>query len=204
MDKSDGQFRGTADMDFREITEDEIKGGSGQEKETLAERGQETGEDEKKSGHDGEQDSEYEELCYMCRRPESKTGKLMSLPGGLHICSDCMQRAFESFENSGLQYSDLLRMTVLPPGMDLQSLEMMQVPQKQKLKKKKEKDKEKTEPEFDLKSIPLPHQIKARLDEYVVGQESAKKVISVAVYNHYKRVIADPSDGVEIEKSNSC
>ena len=50
MDKSDGQFRGTADMDFREITEDEIKGGSGQEKETLAERGQETGEDEKKSG----------------------------------------------------------------------------------------------------------------------------------------------------------
>ena len=202
MDKSDGQFRGTADMDFREITEDEIKGGSGQEKETLAERGQETGEDEKKSGHDGEQDSEYEELCYMCRRPESKTGKLMSLPGGLHICSDCMQRAFESFENSGLQYSDLLRMTVLPPGMDLQSLEMMQVPKKQKLKKKKEKDKEKTEPEFDLKAIPLPHQIKARLDEYVVGQESAKKVISVAVYNHYKRVIADPSDGVEIEKSN--
>ena len=57
MDKSDGQFRGTADMDFREITEDEIKSGSGQEKETLAERGQETGEDEKKSGHDGEQDS---------------------------------------------------------------------------------------------------------------------------------------------------
>ena len=40
------------------------------------------------------------------------------------------------------------------------------------------------------------------LDEYVVGQEKAKKAISVAVYNHYKRVFADPGDGVEIEKSN--
>lgn len=204
MDKSDGQFHETADMDFREITEDEIKDGSGQEQEMPAKRDQETDQEKQKGSHDKKQDSEYEELCYMCRRPESRAGKLMNLPGGLHICSDCMQRAFESFENSGLQYSDLLRMTMLPPGMDLQSLEMMQVPQKQKLKKKKEKDKdkEKTEPEFDIKSIPLPHQMKARLDEYVVGQESAKKVISVAVYNHYKRVIADPSDGVEIEKSN--
>lgn len=202
MDKSDGQFHGSADMDFREITEDEREENeSGQDGNVLTESGQEKAQD-KKDGHEEERNSEYEELCYMCRRPESRAGKLMNLPGGLHICSDCMQRAFESFENSGLQYSDLLRMTVLPPGMDLQNLEMMQVPKKQKLKKKKEKDKEKTEPEFDIKSIPLPHQIKARLDEYVVGQESAKKVISVAVYNHYKRVIADLSDGVEIEKSN--
>ena len=38
-----------------------------------------------------------------------------------------------------------------------------------------------------MKDIPAPHQIKARLDEYVIGQEKAKKVVSVAVYNHYKR-----------------
>ena len=136
MDKSDGQSHGAVDMDFREITEDGITDENGQDKKPLTERDQETEQDEKKGGQEGEQDSEYEELCYMCRRPESRAGKLMNLPGGLHICSDCMQRAFESFENSGLQYSDLLRMTMLPPGMDLQSLEMMQVPQKQKLKKK--------------------------------------------------------------------
>ena len=53
-----------------------------------------------------------------------------------------------------------------------------------------------------MKSIPAPHKIKAKLDDYVIGQEHAKKVISVAVYNHYKRVAADTTDDVEIEKSN--
>ncbi len=47
-----------------------------------------------------------------------------------------------------------------------------------------------------------PHEIKAKLDEYIVGQEDAKKVLSVAVYNHYKRIISDAEDGVELEKSN--
>jgi len=48
-----------------------------------------------------------------------------------------------------------------------------------------------------------PHEIKARLDEYVIGQDEAKKVISVAVYNHYKRIqYIEKDDGVEIEKSN--
>ena len=55
---------------------------------------------------------------------------------------------------------------------------------------------------FDIKSIPAPHKIKASLDEYVIGQEHAKKVMSVAVYNHYKRVFAENNDDVEIEKSN--
>lgn len=55
---------------------------------------------------------------------------------------------------------------------------------------------------LDIHAIPAPHKIKAKLDEYVVGQEHAKKVISVAVYNHYKRVAADTKDEIEIEKSN--
>ena len=50
--------------------------------------------------------------------------------------------------------------------------------------------------------LPAPHKIKASLDEYVVGQEYAKKVMSVAVYNHYKRVATDSMDDIEIEKSN--
>ena len=55
---------------------------------------------------------------------------------------------------------------------------------------------------IDLKDIPAPHKIKATLDEYVIGQEYAKKVMSVAVYNHYKRVATDTMDDIEIEKSN--
>jgi len=77
------------------------------------------------------------------------------------------------------------------------------IPNKQKLKKKKKKDKKKKDkPLLDIKNIPPPHKIKAQLDEYVVGQDQAKKVISVAVYNHYKRVATQTMDEIEIEKSN--
>ena len=77
---------------------------------------------------------------------------------------------------------------------------MGDIPQKQKIKKKKEG--EKKVPLINLKDIPAPHKIKEKLDEYVIGQEYAKKVISVAVYNHYKRVATDTMDSIEIEKSN--
>ncbi len=57
-------------------------------------------------------------------------------------------------------------------------------------------------PVIDIKNIMPPHKIKAKLDDYVVGQEHAKKVMSVAVYNHYKRVATGTMDEIEIEKSN--
>ena len=83
------------------------------------------------------------------------------------------------------------------------------VPKSQKLKKKKPGTGKKKAPEgvFDIKHLPAPHIIKGKLDEYIVGQEHAKKVMSVAVYNHYKRVLTDnmeqeDEDNVEIEKSN--
>ncbi|ABQ46798.1 MAG TPA: ATP-dependent Clp protease ATP-binding subunit ClpX [Thermotoga sp.] len=55
----------------------------------------------------------------------------------------------------------------------------------------------------EIKEIPTPAEIKAELDKYIIGQERAKKVLSVAVYNHYKRVFSNlDSNDVEIEKSN--
>jgi len=59
------------------------------------------------------------------------------------------------------------------------------------------------ESEQDLKDLPKPKEIKAFLDQYVIGQEKAKKILSVAVYNHYKRISRrGRSDDVEIQKSN--
>lgn len=56
--------------------------------------------------------------------------------------------------------------------------------------------------ERDFSTLPKPNEIKAKLDEYVIGQDEAKKVLSVAVYNHYKRIFTSSADGVEISKSN--
>ena len=56
---------------------------------------------------------------------------------------------------------------------------------------------------LDLKELPKPTEIKAFLDQYVIGQDDAKRYLSVAVYNHYKRLLQKPGkDDVEIEKSN--
>src|SRR5665647_3202994 len=49
----------------------------------------------------------------------------------------------------------------------------------------------------DKADLLVPHEIRARLDEYVIGQEHAKKILSVAVYNHYKRLKSTNKDGVE-------
>ncbi|CCY24277.1 aTP-dependent Clp protease ATP-binding subunit ClpX [Brachyspira sp. CAG:484] len=70
----------------------------------------------------------------------------------------------------------------------------------------KEKDGENAEELNAEKPIPKPHEIKAYLDQYIIGQDDAKKVLSVAVYNHYKRLkhnkSADLKNNVEIQKSN--
>ena len=142
-----------------------------------------------------DKNNEYEDICYVCRRPESKAGKMMRLPQGICICNDCMQKTFDSM--TGLPNMDMFNMAQPPQYED--------IPERQKLKKKKPKEKKKAaegEEVFDIQHLPAPHVIKGRLDEYVVGQEYAKKVMSVAVYNHYKRVLTDTMDDIEIEKSN--
>ena len=57
-------------------------------------------------------------------------------------------------------------------------------------------------PRTSDKPLPKPHEIKEKLDEYVIGQDEAKKTLSVAVYNHYKRINSAKSTDVEIQKSN--
>ncbi len=259
----------------------------------------------------------YEKICCMCRRTESQAGKMITLPGGLNVCRDCMQRSFDMMMGSGMDWTkmsgitpDMLKNMYLNPmgsgngaqkpentgaaadkkaaaggtekavgvsgneavsgdagvirkaekqdseddpaeadgvnadadedaeqtvvdadetedgddyeedgeeaeGIPLGSIFGIPVGQidlgalmGQSHKRKKKKKKVKKEL-FKLSEIPAPHAIKAQLDEYVIGQEQAKKVISVAVYNHYKRVFSRTSPDaekygtdVEIEKSN--
>ena len=57
-------------------------------------------------------------------------------------------------------------------------------------------------PQFTLDSVPKPKEIKKFLDDYVIGQDAAKRYLSVAVYNHYKRITQPEQDDVDIEKSN--
>ena len=144
---------------------------------------------------------EPEKFCTLCRRSEKQAGKMIDLPNNIHICPDCMQKSFDSMNqqmsSSNFNYNDLFNM----PNISMIDLGSLSNPMQQKKVKPKKKEK-KAEPVLDLKKIPAPHKIKATLDEYVIGQEHAKKVMSVAVYNHYKRVATDTMDDIDIEKSN--
>ena len=148
------------------------------------------------------QEEEYEKICYICRRPESKAGKMIAMPGNVYVCQDCLQKTFDTINNSGMNYDDMMKMSGMPNmGMfGNMNYQDMDIPENQKIKKKKKV--KKPEEKLDLRNIPAPHEIKHMLDEYVVGQDYAKKVMSVAVYNHYKRVAAGDQADVEIEKSN--
>lgn len=146
-------------------------------------------------------EDEYEKVCFLCRRPESKTGPMITLPQNIHICTECMQKSFDTMNNSNMNYGELMSHMPNINMMDLSSIPN-QVSEKQRVKKKKKTEEKKQE--FTMKDVPPPHKIKEKLDEYVIGQEHAKKVISVGVYNHYKRVLSaeQKSGEVEIAKSN--
>lgn len=183
-------------------------------------------EDKKDQNKDG-----YEHVCSMCRRPESKTGHLLLVPPSIYLCQDCMQKSLDtmtrvmgpmSFGTTGKETvkntSDTEDGKEKPEqtdgGFPFGNVHFVfpgEMQNQTRFKpKKKEAAKAEVQPAnedvMNIEKLPAPHEIKARLDEYVIGQEYAKKVISVAVYNHYKRVqkqkLKEFQDDIIIEKSN--
>lgn len=193
------------DNDFREVIDEEDKDAD------VVEVTGDTTVDPSVADPNNDKKDDYEDICYICRRPESVAGKMIHIPNNICICSDCMQKTFDSMEGFGFGSGDNASLNNIDfskmPNISMVNLSdlsdfMPNMPNSQRLKKKKKKEDKQEAPVLDIKNIPPPHKIKAELDEYVVGQEYAKKVMSVAVYNHYKRVATGTMDEIEIEKSN--
>ena len=183
------------DKDYLKDTEKNREKDSVEETEELTELQPGDSADSQKT--ESEEEKDYERFCFLCRRPESKTGKLITLAQGMAICPECMQKTMDTIQNGNIDFSKLQGINMINLS-DLQNM----MPRQQKVKKKKTKEEKAAEPAFDIRKIPAPHKIKGQLDEFVIGQDYAKKVISVAVYNHYKRVATGTQDDIEIEKSN--
>lgn len=116
--------------------------------------------------------------CSFCGRPMTPNNPLMPAPeGDAGICLECIMQAADYVRSMGLGPEDGAE---AKPGRNAAK---------------------KADKAPDLKTVPKPKEICEFLDQYVIGQEEAKKYLSVAVYNHYKR-LAQAADDVDIEKSN--
>lgn len=130
---------------------------------------------EKKDGKTGSRNgSGKTPRCSFCLRPGYEIGEqLIAGPGGVFICSDCIEACADMY-GGVVTYPDLTNEF----GPEIAEDKHLSV----QLKK--------------------PKEIKEFLDDYVIGQERAKKVLSVQVYNHYKRVLSGKKLDVELQKSN--
>ena len=126
--------------------------------------------------------------CSFCGKSQEQVRKLIAGPG-VYICDECVDLCNEILDEELFNSA--------PPQAA------------QRKDPVNEKSKTKTAANLNLSQIPKPRDIKRYLDENVVGQDEAKKVLSVAVYNHYKRLSfiesaakGQPEDGIELQKSN--
>ena len=125
--------------------------------------------------------------CSFCGRTENECGSILLSGVNGYICADCIQTASRMLSEYGLIDDDA--------ADDVG-------PAYAKSKGAKAK---KAKVAAEKRSVPLPAEIKAYLDQYVIGQDDAKRTLAVAVYNHYKRLASQQqasADEVEIEKSN--
>ena len=127
---------------------------------------------------------DYDIFCSFCGRYKDEVGKLIAGPNGIFICEDCI---------------DICNKIILEDLIEEEDLENILIEEENVGKKKAKANKELIE----NTELPTPDQIRKILDEYVIGQDDAKRVLAVAVYNHYKRIRnLDKIDDVEIQKSN--
>lgn len=122
-----------------------------------------------------------EPSCSFCGKKTYQVEKLVKGPEDIYICNECVALCMD------IVGPEALEGLVSPDFFDPKSDDEGDV-------KKKAADK-------NIKLV-KPREMKAFLDEYVIGQDNAKKALSVAVYNHYKRVLSDGKLDVEVQKSN--
>ena len=125
--------------------------------------------------------------CSFCGRTENECGSILLSGVNGYICADCIQTASRMLSEYGLIDDDA--------ADDVRSA----------YAKSKGAKAKKAKVAAEKRSVPKPAEIKAYLDQYVIGQDDAKRTLAVAVYNHYKRLASQQqagADEVEIEKSN--
>lgn len=155
-------------------------------------------------GKHSNSDYNDEELyCAFCGKDASQVRSMIASPTGVNICDECITIAadammhdlgFYDSDANGSQYGT----GAISGYSHVDDIE---------LRAASSQDSAKSESDISaiLEDLPTPHEIHERLSEHVVGQEEAKRALSVAVYNHYKRISfvqSEDDDGVEIDKSN--